>query len=242
VIYYWAWPTWGRGHATRAAAVCRRLDGSHVVIRGTADETLNASLAEYSVPFIVEEDRQFAVEFVRSIVKPTDVLVLDDGDTEDLADLADVYIWRTGRPHVPGELDVDFGGEYFPVVLLNDDEILSQADAREALGLDPTTPVRIGIPSWGDERLLVEHRPDMVLDRTPALRYMRAAAQIIGAAGLNLVSEVSYLGLRARWFANPRSEDQHLRLTSRGSAVPGINRASAVADHIDAIHRQKAHV
>jgi hypothetical protein len=126
----------------------------------------------------------------------------------------------------------------FPVVMLDESEILSREEAREDLGLDQNAFIRAGVRSTDRPGVVEAHNPDIMLDMWPALKWMRAADHIIGCIGANLYAEVQYLGLPATWIKAPEVKDQAVRIYNppKSDIVPDA--AKKIAAMIEAAHAQ----
>lgn len=231
MILYWAWPTDGAGHAVRAAAICRHLTDEFVVIRGIEDPVLNRALNHFDIPYIVMPSRQDAMRW--ALGHSSQTLILDDAAGSVLDRKAKLYIWRLGRPPRPNRpmptIRLEGPGAIGPVLMLEDDEILSKEEAREDLGLPRDKFLRIGVPSSNRPGLVETQRVDYMLEEWPALRWMRAADHIVGAIGANLYGEVSYLGLPATWVMAPHVRDQSVRVGELPHVVRAPNAARKIA-------------
>lgn len=114
---------------------------------------------------------------------------------------ADVWVTRFGYPDPPRGVDVlhtEGPGSIWPIVLLDEDEILSRAQARAELDLDPAANIVALIPSVLFEVNRVHEPHDLVFDRFPALRWLRAFDRIVGAPG-QLYNEAAVAGVPATW-------------------------------------------
>jgi hypothetical protein len=240
MIVYWAWPQAGAGHAVRAAAITRWLTSEVLVIRGTDNGDINRSLDYFDIPYAVIDDRNEAIAVVKAITPKT--LILDDRARGPLVPFADMFIWRLGRPTAAKSskpmIKTEGPGSMFPVVMLDESEILSREEAREDLGLDQNAFIRAGVRSTDRPGVVEAHNPDIMLDMWPALKWMRAADHIIGCIGANLYAEVQYLGLPATWIKAPEVKDQAVRIYNppKSDIVPDA--AKKIAAMIEAAHAQ----
>jgi len=239
MILYWAWPTDGAGHAVRAAAICRWIDEDVQVIRGTNDPLINRSLDHFGVPYKVIESRRDAMRY--AIEHPSRTLILDDRCGTVLDRKACLVIWRLGRPErLPRPIPmvrIEGPGSVGPVLMLEDDEILSKQEAREDLGLPQDKFLRIGIPSTSRPGLIENMQIDYLLDSWPALKWMRAADHIVSAIGANTYGEVNYLGLPATWASAPNARDQSVRICDLPKTPPTKNAARQIAKMISELKR-----
>mgnify|MGYP000310999997 CR=1 FL=1 len=238
VIVYWAWPQAGAGHAVRAAAITRWLTSDVLVIRGTDNVDINRSLDYFDIPYVAIKSRAQAIEVVRAITPKT--LVVDDRASGPLVPMADMFIWRLGRPTVSKStkpmVKTEGPGSMFPVVMLDESEILSREEAREDLGLDQEAFIRAGVRSTDRPGVVEAYGPDIMLDRWPALKWMRAADHIVGCIGANLYAEVQYLGLPATWIKAPAVKDQAVRIYNppKASIIPdAAKRIAAMIEEIN---------
>ena len=210
--------TKGWGVATRAAAICRWLPDVHVYCSANTEP-----LELHGIPHTVAPPQDLVgVEF--------DGFVIADG-TYNPRFRADAWIWRQGRD-VPRDCYIvyveptGFEHQYFwPIVRFTDDEILTREQARDELGWDPDAVLTAKIPSKSGT-FDAEH--DVVLDRYPAMKYLRAADHVVAACGANTWAEVHQLGIPATWHAV--REEQHLRLTipqSLWQPIPDASKAAA---------------
>lgn len=238
MILYWAFPRDGAGHAVRAAAICRWLENDVVVLRGIDDPDINKSLDHFGIPYEVVENRHNAVRW--AMERKGMMLVLDDRVGTPLDYQASLSIWRVGRPERPlrplPRVRIEGPGALWPVLMLDDSEILSKEEARDELGLPQDEPIIIGIPSTCRPGLIEESKPDYMLTRWPALRWMRAADHIVGAPGANLYGEVNYLGIPATWIKAPQARDQIQRLFNPLENTPVPGAARQIAKMIDDMH------
>ena len=189
----------GWGMMNRAAAICRHLPDVHVFASG--DMT---PLEYFDIPYT-------KVDRVEAAYTGWDGFVVVDAFHQNIR--ADVHIWRAGRPaprhpHViyaePTGIDLPY---YWPIFPLRDDEILTREQARDELGWDQDAHLRVFIPSRSGDIPTGDH--DVVLDRYPAMKYLRAADVILTACGTNIYGEAKYLGVEAEWtFAHPEQEER----------------------------------
>jgi len=244
MILYWAWPPDGAGHAVRAAAICRHLRNEVLVLRGTDDPEINRALNHFGIPYIVHERKvdaaQWAVEKHRG-----DFIVYDDypGISADLDRASDLYLWRMNRRDrmmVPTpKVSIEGPGSMWPLLMLDDDEILSKREARAELGIPQDRFTIIGIPSTARGGVVEATEPDFMLTPDkwwPALRWMRAADHIVGCPGANLWGEVAYLGLPVTWIKAPHAPDQSVRIKDVSNPSPRKGVARQVAEIIDQMH------
>lgn len=238
MIVYWAWPQAGAGHAVRAAAICRWLDEDFVVIRGTGNPDINHALDHFAIPYIVDENRDRAIQLVKNIGAKT--VVVDDRANTNLDSLADILIWRLGRPTKSHRgipmIKIEGPGSLFPVLMLEDREILSREDARDELGVTQDAFLKIGVRSTDRPGVVEALKPDLMLDRWPALKWLAAADHVVGCIGANLYGEVQYLGLPATWIKAPQVKDQAVRIYSPPAASIVIDAAKQVAQIIEGHH------
>jgi len=238
MILYWAWPTDGAGHATRAASICRHFKEEVLVIRGTADPKVNKALEHFGIKYAVFTDKKEAIEF--SLAHKAEKFVLDDAVGSALDKRATVHLWRVGRPSKPIPrvpcIKLEGPGSLWPVLMLDDDEILSKEDAREDLGWPQDKFLTVGITCTSRPGVVESQEVDYMLDRWPALKWMRAADHIVGTMGANLYGEVHYLGIPATWLIAPHTRDQFFRAqaTAIGQVTPEA--ALKVARIIEAMH------
>lgn len=238
MILYWAWPTDGAGHAVRAASICRHLKNEVLVIRGIDDPRVNKALDHFDVPYTVISDRHHALKFVKDQSAKT--VVVDDAGGTQLDRLGSIYLWRMGRPANTArpmpKIRFEGPGAVGPILMLEDSEILSKEEAREALGLPQDKFLRIAIPSTSRPGLVESQPNDYVLTEWPALKYMRAADHIVGCIGVNLYGEVQYLGLPASWVKAPHAKDQAVRIFDMPQWTPVPDAAKRIAERIDILH------
>lgn len=238
MIVYWAWPQAGAGHAVRAAAITRWLTSEVLVIRGIDNPDINKALDYFSIPYVVIENLREAIEVVKAITPKT--LVVDDRANGHLRDIADLFIWRLGRPTKSHKgtrmINIEGPGSLFPVVMLDESEILTREEAREDLGLDQNAFIRAGVRSTDRPGVVESQNPDIMLDRWPALKWMRAADHIVGCIGANLYGEVQYLGLPATWIKAPQVKDQAVRIFNPPQAEIIPDAAKRIAGIIEEIH------
>lgn len=224
----------------RAAAICRWLDSEVTVLRSTDDPNINRALDHFGIPYKVFATRTEAVHFVEEVKPKT--LVLDDRCNSVLDSYASLYIWRMGRPVKPRRpipmVRIEGPGALFPIVMLDDSEILSREEAREDLGLPQDEPLTIGVPSTCRPGVVESANPDYMLREWPAIRWMRAADTIIGCIGANLYGEVAYVDLPARWIKAPNAKDQALRIWEMPQAPVMKDAAKHIATMIEDAHRR----
>ena len=234
-ILYWAWPADGAGHAVRAAAICRHLKSEVIVLRGTDDPKINRALDHFQIPYITIPSRADAIRF--GLANPADLFVLDDGCGTALDQVASLYIWRLGRPDKPfrpmPKINIEGPGSLWPLLMLDDDEILSKEEAREDLGWPQGKHLRVGITSTCRPGVVEAQDVDYMLEPWPALRWMRAADHIVGCIGANLYGEVNYLGLPATWIKAPHARDQSVRIYAPNKGAVIHDAARKVADIIE---------
>jgi hypothetical protein len=238
VIVYWAWPQAGSGHAVRAAAICRWLDSEFVVIRGNGDPEINRSLDHFDIPYIVEKDKDKAFELVRNIGAKT--VVVDDRANADVGRLASMFIWRLGRPlrGTRGKpmIKIEGPGSLFPVLMLEDREILTREEAREDLGLDQNAFIKVGVTSIARPGAVESLNPDLMLEAWPALKWLACADHVVGCIGANLYGEVTYLGLPVTWIKAPEVKDQAVRIYDPPVSPITINASQKIAQIIEDTH------
>jgi hypothetical protein len=240
MIIYWAWPPDGAGHATKTAAICRHLKNNVLVVRGNGDPRINKALDYFDIPYVVIENRSKAENFVLS--HRNDFIVLDDSPFVRFKNWVDVYIWRLNRPQkLPGvpTIRVEGPGSLWPVLMLEDHEILDKHQARRELGIPQDRFTIIGVTSTARPGVVEATEPDFLLTPDnfwPALKYLRAADHVVGCIGYNLYAEVTYLGLEATWIKAPNSPDQAVRIHNPPSQTPQRGCARKVAEMIDQMH------
>lgn len=241
MIVYWAYPQAGAGHAVRAAAICRWLDSDVLVIRGVDDPDINRSLDHFEIPYAFIETRREAEEIVKAIHPKT--LIVDDRANSPLDEQAEMFIWRLGRPkrsHTGKRMiKIEGPDSIGPILMLEESEILSREEAREDLGIPQDAFIRAGVRSTDRPGIVEAQNPDIMLDRWPALKWMRAADHIVGCIGANLYGEVQYLGLPATWIKAPEVKDQAVRVYNppKGPITPDA--AKQVALIIEGIHAKR---
>ncbi len=230
MIIYYA-PGEGKGKSTRAAAICRSLDVVEVVTTFNDNEPLDRLGVPYKA-FLTERE---CVNYLNTL---ENVYLICDVDKSHLKRLKIPYVsvYRFGRSQGEYMFSVDPGPAdlFFPIIHVDNDQILSREEAREDLGLSQTEHVEMAVRSVARPGIVESKFPNaLLLDRDPAVRWLNAADKVQGAIGLNLYSEVTYLGLEAEWVA--LSPDQKVRNKVMPKAPPGLNRAHAAASRI-AIH------
>lgn len=238
MILYWALPTDGAGHAVRATAICRWLDTEVLVLRGIDDPEINKALDHYQIPYKVIPNRTDAIKFAQNFGART--FVLDDRCNTVLDDLADLYVWRLGRPTSPRramrKVRIEGPGSLFPLVLLDESEILSKEEAREDLGLPQDAYLKLGVRSTCRPGLVESQNPDFMIDKWPALRWMRAADHVVAAIGYNTYAEVAYCGLPATWIKAPHAKDQAVRMWEMPKADITKDVGKTIASMIEGLH------
>ncbi len=244
MILYWAWPPDGAGHAVRAAAICRHLRNDVLVVRGTNDPRINMALDYFDVPYVVHESKQEAHKFVAS--RAGDFLVWDDYPNTPSDRLVNLYIWRMNRSErIRGSapmLRMEGPGSLWPILMLEDDEILSREDARDALGIPQDQFTIIGVTSSARPGVVEATDPDFMISPEgfwPALKYLRAADHLVGCPGANLYGEAAYLGISVTWIRAPHAPDQLVRLSGRSASAPQPGVARRFAEMIDDLHGQR---
>lgn len=240
MILYWAWPLDGAGHAARAAAICRHLTNEVLVVRGNGDPRHNKALDHFEIPYVVIEDRREAERLMMS--RRDDFIVLDDSPFIQFRKWVNLYIWRLNRPdrmHGTPTIRVEGSGSMWPVLMLEDHEILSREEAREALGLPQDRYTIIGVTSTARPGVVEATEPDFLLTPDnfwPALKYLRAADHVVGCIGYNLYAEVTYLGIDATWIKAPNNPDQAVRMFNPPRQEPQAGVARRLATIIDQMH------
>lgn len=241
MIVYWAYPQAGAGHAVRAAAICRWLDSDVLVIRGVDNPDINRSLDHFEIPYAVIENRREAEEIVKAIHPKT--LIVDDRANSSLDEHAELFIWRLGRPvrsHTGKRMiKIEGPDSLFPILMLDDSEILSREEAREDLGIPQDEFIKAGVRSIDRPGVVESLEPDIMLDQWPALKWMRAADHIVGCIGANLYGEVQYLGLPATWIKAPQVKDQTVRIFNPPKSPVTPEAAKKVAQIIEGIHAKR---
>lgn len=243
MILYWAWPPDGAGHAAKAAAICRHLTNDVLVIRGTDDPRTNMALDHFGIPYTVIERKAEAAQFVYDNHR-FDFIVYDDYPGTKFDRYANLYIWRMNRRNRMGgvpTIRVEGAGSMWPVLMLEDHEILSREDARDALGIPQDQFTIIGVTSTARPGVVEAAGPDFLLTPEnfwPALKYLRAADHIVGCIGYNLYAEVKYLGIDVTWIKAPNSPDQAIRMFDQFDMEPRVGVGREIAAMIDEMHGQ----
>lgn len=165
MIVYLA-PGSGRGHATRAAAICRHLTTEHVVLTNPG---FNEALDRYQVPYLTAD----TVEMPGIAAQFHPAYVIGDynpGTVRFDAVCPSLTVWRLGRRMHHGDipqLRVEGVGGCWPLSLLEPDEILGRDDARQELGFTPGRRYVVAVPSASAPGIAERFRHDYVLDRHP---------------------------------------------------------------------------
>lgn len=244
MILYWAWPTDGAGHAVRAAAICRRLRNDVLVLRGTDDPEINRALDHYGVPYVAIPRKIDAAKWVLKHHRGS-FIVYDDypGVTNELDRAAGLYLWRMNRRDRMNsptpKVAIEGPGSQWPVLLLDDDEILPRGEAREELGLAQDAHITIGVPSTSRPGVVEAAGPDFMLTPDkwwPALKWMRAADRLVGCIGANFYGEAKYLGIPTDFIKAPNAPDQAVRIRAAENTEVQRNAARTVAGIIDQMH------
>jgi hypothetical protein len=227
VIVYYA-PGEGKGKSTRAAAICRFLDVVEVVTTFNDNEPLERLGVPYKA-FLTEGE---CIKYINSLES---VYIICDVDASRLGKLRHPYrlVYRYGRNR---SLDYLFAVDplpntklIFPIVSV--DWVLTREEAREDLGIPQDEYLTLGVKSTSRPGKVEKKWPNAVmLDKEPAMRWMPAADKVVGAIGLNLYSEVKYLGIDAEWIA--LSPDQRMRLSRMPSFIGSGDQAKKAADWI----------
>lgn len=209
IVYYS--PGRGLGKATRAAAICRHLDDVLVVRVGQRHDPLEWR----GVPYITFETKKEAQDFINGL-NNVFVIIDEDPNRTITVEQPHDYIYRLGRPRSNYLLSIEPPGSgilCWPIVSLDDNEILSREEAREDLGFNQTERVEIAIDSASQPLSILRLNPNAYhLQKYPAMRWMNAADKIYAAAGYNTWAEVAYLELEAEWISV--RYDQKLRMRS----------------------------
>lgn len=183
-------PGRGRGHTTRAVAVCRHLEAP---VRIVATTPLTEILEWSGLAFDLTTRAR-----ISSAADRDDFVIADLPYTPEVR--ADVWVTRFGYPEPPRGAHVlrtEGPGALWPIVLLEPDELLERSDARQALLLEEHELVAL-VPSILFRLDRVRRPYDVVLDRFPALRYLRAFDRIVGAPG-QLYNECAAAGVAGDW-------------------------------------------
>jgi len=244
VILYWAWPPDGAGHAVRAAAICRHLRNDVLVLRGTDNPSINRALDHFGIPYVVHKRK---IDAARWVVENHlhDFIVYDDypGAHGTLDKAINLYLWRMNRVQRPKyptpTIAIEGPGAMWPVLMLEDHEILSREDARDELGIPQDRFTIIGVTSTSRPGVVEAAEPDFMIDPDrwwPALRWLRAADHIVGCIGANMFGEVAYLDIPVTWIKAPNTPDQAVRIRDQGGWGVQHNAARRLAEVIDQMH------
>jgi len=244
MILYWAWPPDGAGHAVRAASICRRLHNEVLVVRGSNDPKINRALDHFEIPYVVVNGKAQAAKWVMKH-HSNDFIVYDDypGTSQALDRAARLYLWRMNRRQRMSSptptVAIEGPGALWPLIMLDNDEILSREEARSELGIPQDQFTIIGVPSTARPGVVEAAEPDFMLTPDkwwPALRWMRAADHLVGCIGANMYGEVAHLGIPVTWIKAPNAPDQAVRIKDTSNPVPQVDAARRVAEIIDQMH------
>lgn len=224
----------GRGHATRAAAVCRHLDNAATIVRDLA--CFNEPIEAAQLGLHIVNGGQ-TIEALLELLDPS-LVVWDAGGATPALSCPVVYVWRHGRAAEPfGDINVSIDWpppagfeDFWPI--LSVDRFASRTRARQRLDVDDehvtlvldsashpydtrsefTGPLEAKVVEWA---------------RWPAADVLRGADVVVGAAGCNLWSEVHHLGLAAEWVA--LKPDQELRCAAGPAPMGQPDRSADLA-------------
>jgi hypothetical protein len=228
----------------RAASICRHLNNEVLVLRGVDNPAYNRALDHFGVPYVVHPNKADAAKWVLDTHRG-DFIVYDDypGINAKLDRASGLYLWRMNRRDrmlsPTPKVAIEGPGAMWPLLMLDDDEILSKEEARAELGIPQDKFTIIGIPSTARPGVVEATDPDFMLTPDkwwPALRWMRAADHIVGCPGANLWGEVAYLGTPVTWIKAPNAPDQAVRIKNTSTASVRPNAALNLARMIDGMH------
>lgn len=225
-------PGAGRGHATRAAAICRHLDNAASIVRDVA--CFNEPIEAAQLGHHIINGGQ-TIEGLLEELDP-ELVVWDSGGAIPAFGCPVVYLWRQGRAVEPlGDVNVsidwpppDWFEDFWPV--LSVDRFASRARARQKLGVDDGKVI-LALDSASHPGRTTDEFAERIVEieagwsqtliewsSWPAADVLRGADLILGAAGCNLWSEVHHLGIEAEWVAV--KPDQEARVAA-GPAPTG---------------------
>lgn len=208
MIIYYA-PGLEIGKPTRAAAICQYLDDPLVVITGDTELPLDYR----GIPYRKFDDMLDAEDFINESDATYVISDTDHRMTGAIYKPHD-FVYRLGRPTDRSLFSIEPPGSSvmcWPIVWLDDDEILSKEEAREDLGFGQTEYIEMAIDSLSQPLSVQRRWPNAyVLDRWPAVKWMRAADKLYGACGSNLWAEAAYLDIPAEWI--PVRSDHRFRM------------------------------
>lgn len=186
-------PGRGRGHTTRAVSICRHLEHEVTIYATTHQrEILDWSGLAYEIVTRAE---------MLAVAHDTDDPVIGDLPYNPHAHV-DGWVWRLGYgPRGPGPTLLTEGpGALWPIVLLLEDELLDRDTARAELGLPAEGALTCLVPNELHLPKRIRAHYDYVLDRFPALRWLRAFDHVVGSPG-QLFNEAAAAGVPGTWLS-----------------------------------------
>lgn len=188
-----AWLTTGggRGHATRAAAVCRRMKAE---IRVIVSAGFNDQLDRAGVPYRISTGSGFEIV---QLWQP-DLVVVDQSDLYDF-DCPTVFVSRLARPMLKNHVAVINAEQPMPWAL--PEEMLDRQKARDHLGAVTDLPLCVFVPSAvpGVTPQAKDGFETVVAPDESASIWLQGADHVIGVPGCNLHWEVTGAGVPATW-------------------------------------------
>jgi hypothetical protein len=215
-----------------------------LVLRGTDNPQINRALDHFEIPYVVHKNKALAARWVMAN-HANDFIVYDDypGVSATLDRASGLYLWRMNRRQKmmspTPRVAIEGPGAQWPLLMLDDDEILSREEARSELGIPQDEFTIIGVPSTARRGVVEAAEPDFMLTPDkwwPALRWMRAADHLVGCIGANLYGETAYLDIPVTWIKAPHAPDQAVRIKDTSNPVPVKDAARKVAEIIDQMH------